>query len=162
MRILMIALIWIFLSQTAHAQSYQINIHGTPFSCTAYNGQPVAIYTDHAAASSAAQLGGARVDIDPVYGYKMALNTSMLSNTPALSAVLVFFHECGHAALHPSYGMQPPYAQQHADCWAIKQMVNLGFIKNWTDFNVAVTYLYQIGGMHSITQLRIQAMASCL
>ncbi len=146
---------------SAHAQNLQINIHGTPFTCTAFNGQTVPIFTGPAAAQAATQLGGARVDLIPGKGYMMAINTVMLSQTPPLSAVFVFFHECGHAALHPAQGLQSPHAQFNADCWAIKQMVQWGYVQNWSDFEQAVTYLVQIGGLHGITQARIQKIAAC-
>ena len=159
---LVIFVAWLGCFGMAQAQSYEINIHGTPYSCTAFNGQPVPIYTDPNAAEAAQQLGGARVDLSPGFGYTMALHTGMLSATPPRSAVFVFFHECGHAALPPHLGLQGPNAQFNADCWAIQQMVAWGLVQNWWEFEEAVAYLRQIGWLHGITQARIQYMQTCI
>lgn len=153
--------LWIFVPAQAAAQSFHVNIHGYPFSCVANNGQQVPIFTDWNAAQAAAPLGGARADFSPQFGYTIALNVQMLSQTPPLAAVMVFFHECGHVALPPGVGLNSPHQERNADCWAAKQMVQQGYIKNYQDFMQAVTYVIQIGGMNGMTQSRINHMWNC-
>lgn len=161
---LIIAILSFFAYQPANAQnfSYSINIHGIPFNCTANNGQPVPIFTDPQSAAAAAPLGGARADAVPGLGYRISLNLAMLSQTPPRSAVMVFFHECAHVALPMNVGLNSPMQEVNADCWAVQQMVAHGFVTSWQEFNEAVTYVYQIGGMNGITQQRINQMAQCL
>lgn len=158
-----LAIIFLVASaKTSFAQQYSINIHGTPFDCTAYNGQLVPIFADPQSASAAAQLGGARVDWVPGSGWRMSLNLAMLNQTPPRAAVLVFFHECGHVALPPGIGTNSPQQERNADCWAVQTMVQLGFIQNMAHFQEAVQYVLQIGGMNGFTQFRINAMQQCL
>ncbi|MBI1260464.1 MAG: hypothetical protein GC184_01950 [Rhizobiales bacterium] len=152
----------VLASRDASAAQYSINIHGNPFSCTAHNGQLVPIFVDSQSAIAAAQLGGARADYVPGMGYRISLNTMMLSNTPPRAAILVFFHECGHVALPPGVGLSSPFSERNADCWAAEQMVLFGYIQNIEEFQEAATYLIQIGGLNSLTQQRIAAMQQCL
>ena len=164
MRILFSAIITfsLLLGNQSVAQQFSINISGQSFDCTANTGQLVPIFTHPQAASAAAQLGGARMDVVAGFGYQMALNLQMLNNTPPRSAVLVFFHECGHAALPMGVGINSPIQERNADCWAAQQMVQFGYIQNEQHFQEAVQYVIQIGGMNGITQSRINYMRQCI
>lgn len=150
-----------FVPTSTNAQNFHVNIHGHPFSCQANNGQQVPIFTDWNAAQAAASSGGARADYSPQYGYTIAMNVQMLSQTPPLAAVMVFFHECGHVALPPGVGLNSPHQERNADCWAAEQMVQQGYIQSHQDFIQAVTYVIQIGGMNGMTQSRINHMWQC-
>lgn len=147
-------------AQPVAAQSWDIDIHGHTVSCTASNGQVVPIYTDPAAAHAAAPLGGARVDLTP-QGYQMGLNLPMLSNAAPRAAMFVFMHECGHAALPMGVGLNAPDQEQNADCWAMQQMVALGYVQEPADFVEDVSYIVQIGGWGQQTRNRINALWGC-
>lgn len=159
--IVIIALILVHPNGIAFAQSYSINIHGVPLSCTANNGQLVPIFTDPHSAAAAAPLGGARADWLPGSGYRISLHTGMLSQTSPRAAIMVFFHECGHVALPNGVGLNSPYQEANADCWAARQMVQTGFLTSHQEFQEAVQYVIQIGGMNGLTQARINQMWLC-
>jgi len=158
----LIVLFALLASNGAFAQTFLFNIHGIPFSCTAHNGQPVPVFTDPVSAAAAAPLGGARADWVPGSGYRISLNVPMLSSAPPRAAVMVFYHECGHVALPPGVGLNSPMQERNADCWAIQNMVNDGFIQNMTQFQEAVQYVLHIGGLNGFTTSRIAAMRQCL
>ncbi|MCZ4270408.1 hypothetical protein O4H48_21200 [Rhodobacteraceae bacterium G21628-S1] len=157
-----ITLVLLFFPFASIAQQTSINIHGTLFDCTAHNGQLVPIFVDPQSASAAAQLGGARVDWVPSFGWRMSLNIPMLNQAPPRSAVMVFFHECGHVALPVGVGTNSPLQEINADCWSVQNMVAGGYIQNMAHFQEAVQYVLQIGGMNGFTQYRIAAMQQCL
>lgn len=150
------------INSKVYAEYPQIYVHGVPLSCTASNGQTVLFYDHPAAAQAARQLGGARADFTPQYGYTIALDPQLMNNLPFLGAIFVVYHECAHVALPMGVGLMSPSQERNADCYAIQAMRNHGYINSWDDFNQAMSAVIVSGGAHFMSQQRINAIAQCL
>lgn len=144
-----------------HAMQYQINVHGVPVSCTASNGQLVPIFTDFQSALAAKQLGGARADLTP-YGYRISLDLPFMNSLSPLAAFFVMYHECAHVALPMGVGLASPAQERNADCHAIQSMQLHGLIKNYQDFQEAMTAVIKVGGAHAFSQQRINQISACM
>jgi hypothetical protein len=145
-----------------YAQYPLVHIQGVPVSCTASNGQTVLFYDHPAAAQAAKQLGGARADFTPQYGYTIALDPQLMNNLPFLGALFVVYHECGHVALPMGVGMMSQFQEKNADCYAVQAMRSHGYINSWSDFNKAMSAVIMSGGGHYMSQQRINSIAQCL
>lgn len=150
------------LISSASAQQYEVNVHGVPVTCTASNGRLVSFYADINAARLARQLGGARADYLPGYGYAIALDLDFMNSLPPLGAFFAMYHECAHVALPMGVGLASPRQEQNADCHAVRSMRAQGLIRSLSEFNEAMTAVIQSGGGHYIDNQRINAAASCL
>ena len=154
------ALSWIVASPV-QAQYLQISVWGQPITCKASNGQQVLFFDNPAAADAARQLGGARADWTPQYGYTIALDPQYMNSLPRLGALFVVYHECAHVALPFGVGLGSPTQELAADCHAIRFMRAHGLINNWTDFEQAMTAIYVAGGAHAANRQRTARMAAC-
>ncbi|QRV24355.1 hypothetical protein [Marinomonas foliarum] len=152
----------VLISSKVYAEYPQIYVHGVPLSCTASNGQTVLFYDHPGAAQAAKQLGGARADFTPQYGFTIALDPQLMNSLPFLGAIFVVYHECAHVALPMGVGLMSPSQERNADCYAIQAMRDHGFIKSWDDFNQAMSAVIVSGGAHFMSQKRINAIAQCL
>ena len=145
-----------------YAQYPEINIHGVSISCTASNNQIVLFYDHTNAAQAAKQLGGARADFTPQFGYTIALDPQLMNSLPFLGALFVVYHECAHVVLPIGVGMGSPFQERNADCYAIQAMTAHGFIKSSEDFNQAMSAIITSGGAHYMSEQRINAIIQCL
>ena len=161
MKVIMLLLL-VSIHSKVYAEYAQIYVHGVRLSCTASNGQTVLFYDHPAAAEAARQLGGARADFTPQYGYTIALDPQLMNNLPFLGAIFVVYHECAHVALPMGVGLMSPSQERNADCYAIQAMRNHGYINSRDDFNQAMSAVIVSGGAHSMSQQRINAIAQCL
>ena len=152
----------VLVSSKVYAEYQQIYVHGVPLSCTASNGQVVLFYDHPAAAQAAKQLGGARADFTPQFGYKIAFDPQLMNKLPFLGAIFVVYHECAHVALPMGVGLMSPSQEKNADCYAIQTMKAHGYIKSWKDFNNAMSAIIVSGGAHQMSRQRIKAIAQCL
>lgn len=161
--IILLFLFWqVVIIPAASAQQYVVNVFGIPISCTASNGQQVPFFTDPQAAQAARQLGGARADYSPQYGFTIALDPQFMNSLPRLGALLTLYHECAHVALPMGVGLMSPMQERNADCYAIRWMRNNGLIGSWADFEQAMSAVIVSGGGHNIDYQRINAMSQCL
>lgn len=152
----------VIITGSVSAQQYEVNVHGVPISCTASNGRLVPFYADMNAARLARQLGGARADYSPKYGYTIALDLSFMNSLPPLGAFFAMYHECAHVALPMGVGLASPRQERNADCHAVRSMRAHGLIRSLNEFNEAMSAVVQSGGGHYIDNQRIRAAANCL
>lgn len=108
-------------SQVTVAQTqgpmYQINVRGLPMNCTAYSGQPVAIFLN----SQLNNIGMANYHNGaPV----IMLNPRVANQYSNMVAQWWFAHECAHHALPPQLNNETS-----ADCYAVQQLVQKGVIR---------------------------------
>jgi len=160
-KILFVCLLAIICSE-AKAEYSVIHIYGVPISCTASNNQTVLFYDHPAAAFAAKQMGGARADFSPQFGYTIALDPQFMNNLPPLGAFFTVYHECAHVALPMGVGLASPSQERNADCFAVRSMKEDGLLNSWSDFHKAMSAVISSGGGHFMNQQRISAMAKCL
>lgn len=146
----------------AKAQQFSIYLYGVPFTCTASNGQPVPFWLNELAAAAARPMGGARADLTPHAGFTIAIDPQFLESLPRLGAIFTIYHECAHVALPMGIGLMSPMQERNADCYAIQAMRAHGLINSMEEFQESVSAVQASGGLHQITQARIDAMSRCL
>lgn len=161
-KVLLISFLAAIFSSGLHAEYSVVYVHGQPVSCTASNGQQVLFYDHQGAAMAARQMGGARADFTPQFGYTIALDPDFMNRLPRLGALFAVFHECGHVALPMGVGLASPAQERNADCYAVRTMRQYGILNSWDDFNEAMSAVVTSGGGHAMTQQRINAMAQCV
>ena len=152
--------ICLLLISQSYAQQYSFNVGRVSASCSATNGQPVPIYTDPWAAYFARQMGGARADFTN-FGFTIAIDPGFLLGLPPLGALFTFYHECAHVSLPMGIGLASPMQERNADCYAVQFMRTRGMIRNWRDFEQAMSAVIRSSGGHYVDVQRISAMSTC-
>jgi len=161
--LILTAITLMMISTKSNAFYYTVNIQGLPISCQASNGQQVKFYTHPQAALLARQLGGARADFTPQYGYTIALDLSFLNSLPPLAAMFVVLHECGHTGLPMGVGMKSPHQESNADCYAARIMRSEGYLTTNSAFDETMQSVRAVSASHMVSQQRIsRILHQCL
>jgi hypothetical protein len=130
------------------AYFYSPMIGGEQGNCSAFNGQPVAVFSDH----MLNDVGAAR-NINGQWWILM--NPHVLLGLPNENQKFWYAHECAHVHL-------PTSNEDQADCWAVK----VGRSQGWLTLNgIQSLCTYFQGNLgdwtHSPGPLRCQNMAAC-
>lgn len=147
-------------SSSAYSQQpqYVVNIHGYQFSCVANNGQQVPIYFSPS-------VQGARADLNTQTGiYTIGMNLQHMNMMHPLAAIFTAFHECGHVALPLGIGLSSIDQESNADCFAIRNMRDMGMIMNGVQFENAISVISNTPATmtHPPGEIRRQRMLRCL
>lgn len=133
--IVSVALLAVY-SESANAQAVQgpfpyVNIGGVPMHCIAASGQQAAIYID----PSVDQYIG----IASNNGYpQINLGPGFFSNVPPVAGQFWFLHECAHHVVGGN--------EAAADCFAIRNLRNLGAVRSPGQLQQLLAQIYNMPG----------------
>lgn len=133
---------------------YSINVRGIQMNCTSYASEPVELYFDQSLANvgiATRRYGGRPI---------IVFNPNVTRQFSDLVTQWWFAHECAHHALPPNLNNE-----SNADCFAIRQMRQYGFLRNP---NQLATFYYELGNLpgsaasgHLPGPQRAQNIANC-
>lgn len=154
---LILVVFMVFYSQIALSQVqgplYQVDVRGIPMNCTSHFGEPVAVYLNY-------QLNNVGVATRQYNGVPaIILNPNVINQFSNIVAQWWFAHECAHHALHPQWN-----SESNADCFAVKQLVQFGFINHPNQLSAFYNELASLPGSsmgHLPGPVRAQNIASC-
>lgn len=126
-----------------------VNIGGTPMYCTAASGQNVAIYIDPSVNN---YIGRASNNGYPI----IQLGPGFFNYVPGFVGQFWFLHECAHHVVGSN--------EAASDCFAIRNMRNLGLIYNRNQIQILLNQISQMSGsyVHLPGPARAQNIYNCL
>lgn len=139
----MCALFLMFFSAHATAAEwagpfYSVNVRGVQMNCASFFGEPVGIYAVYAPGVNQVGIASRTYSGSPIIQLNKAYTDTIRSD------VVVqwwFAHECAHHGLNPNLNNET-----NADCFAVRQMVQLGLIDDYGDLEDFIYELRNLKG----------------